>query len=47
MAPLAVGLAIMPSDSVQETQVVGAGERAHCLPLCLHYQASVGRKLTL
>lgn len=47
MAPLAVGLAIMPSDSVQETQVVGAGERADCLPLCLHYQVSVGRELTL
>ncbi len=47
MAPLTVGLAIVPSDSVQETQVVGAGERADCLPLCLHYQVSVGRKLTL
>ncbi len=47
MAPLAVGLAIVPSDSVQETQVVGAGERADCLPLCLHYQVLVGRKLTL
>lgn len=32
MAPLTVGLAIVPSDSVQETQVVGAGERADCLP---------------
>lgn len=47
MAPLTVGLAIVPSDSAQETQVVGAGERADCLPLCLHYQVSVGRKLTL
>lgn len=47
MASLTVGLAIVPSDSVQETQVVGAGERADCLPLCLHYQVSVGRKLTL